>query len=74
MHKTKIDIPETKRTQLVQLLNEHLANAIDLQLQAKQARWNVRGPNFIALHELFDSVTGTDKKLWFVEAHLQAER
>jgi starvation-inducible DNA-binding protein len=56
MHPTKNDIPSEKRAAAVQLLNELLANLIDLQLQAKQAHWNVKGPNFIALHELFDSV------------------
>ena len=56
MNPTKNDLPLEKRTALVQLLNERLADLIDLQLQAKQAHWNVKGPNFIALHELFDSV------------------
>ena len=41
---------------MTDLLNQHLADAIDLGLQAKQAHWNVKGPNFIALHELFDKV------------------
>lgn len=56
LHKSKIDIPAEKRTKSIQLLNEQLADLIDLQLQAKQAHWNVRGPRFIALHELFDGV------------------
>lgn len=38
------------------LLNQQLADSLDLHLQAKQAHWNVKGPNFIALHELFDKV------------------
>ncbi len=41
---------------LISLLNQDLANAIDLKLQAKQAHWNLKGENFIALHELFDKV------------------
>jgi starvation-inducible DNA-binding protein len=57
MNPTKNDIPAEKRTALTQLLNERLADLIDLQLQAKQAHWNVKGPTFIALHELFDSVS-----------------
>ena len=56
MNPTKNDIPAEKRSFLAQLLNERLADLIDLQLQAKQAHWNVKGPTFIALHELFDSV------------------
>jgi len=56
MRQTKNDIPEGARTKLVELLNARLADAIDLQTQCKQAHWNVRGPTFIALHELFDKV------------------
>ena len=56
MHKTKNDLPEKVRTQVVSLLQERLAEAVDLVTQAKQAHWNVKGPNFIALHELFDKV------------------
>ena len=56
MNPTKNDIPSQKRVAAVQLLNDRLADLIDLQLQAKQAHWNVKGPNFIALHELFDRV------------------
>ncbi len=56
MHSTKNDLPELKRIPLVVLLNQALSELIDLQLQAKQAHWNVKGPNFIALHELFDTV------------------
>ncbi len=56
MNPTKNDLPAEKRASLAQLLNERLADLIDLGLQAKQAHWNVKGPTFIALHELFDSV------------------
>ncbi len=56
MNPTKNDLSEEQRTSLAQLLNERLADLIDLGLQAKQAHWNVKGPTFIALHELFDSV------------------
>ncbi len=56
MHSTKNDIPAEKRATLALLLNERLADLIDLGLQAKQAHWNVKGPNFIALHTLFDDV------------------
>lgn len=56
MHKTKIDITENTREQVVALLQSRLADAIDLKSQAKQAHWNVKGMNFIALHELFDQV------------------
>lgn len=55
---TKNDLPRKTRTAVVALLNARLLDAIDLQLQAKQAHWNVKGPQFIALHELFDKVAG----------------
>src|SRR5438045_9668079 len=56
MHPTKNDLPETTRRRAVDLCNDRLADAIDLQTQTKQAHWNVKGPHFIALHELFDKV------------------
>lgn len=57
MHSTKIDIEKGTREKLVNILNQRLADAADLKSQAKQAHWNVKGMNFIALHELFDQVS-----------------
>src|SRR5881397_3851178 len=56
MYKTKNDISEKTRMATVAILNARLADAIDLMHQAKQAHWNVKGSNFIALHKLFDEV------------------
>jgi len=56
MYPTKNDLPEATRRQMIDLCNARLADAIDLQTQTKQAHWNVKGPHFIALHELFDKV------------------
>src|SRR5450759_4861030 len=56
MYPTKNDIQEKGRGHLVELLNARLSDAIDLQTQCKQAHWNVKGPDFIALHELFDKL------------------
>jgi starvation-inducible DNA-binding protein len=53
---TKNDLPESSRIEAITLLNQRLAEAIDLQTQCKQAHWNVKGPGFIALHKLFDDV------------------
>jgi starvation-inducible DNA-binding protein len=58
MHPTHNTLSENIRTQSVELLNKHLAAAIDLHGQLKQAHWNVRGPSFIGVHELFDKVAG----------------
>ena len=56
MYATGIDLSETNQVQLVELCNACLADAVDLQLHCKHAHWNVKGPNFIALHQLFDQV------------------
>jgi starvation-inducible DNA-binding protein len=58
MHATRNDLPHKTRARIEQLLNARLADALDLAAQAKQAHWNVKGPNFIALHELFDRLHG----------------
>ena len=55
---TRNDIPADSRTKLVSLLNQQLADTFDLMSQTKFAHWNVKGPNFIALHKLFDRLAG----------------
>lgn len=57
MQKTHNTLAKEIRVQSVELLNLHLATAIDLHAQMKQAHWNVRGPGFIAIHKLFDQVS-----------------
>ena len=56
MYETENDISLKIRTEVNLLLNQRLADAVDLQMQMKQAHWNVKGPSFIGLHELFDQV------------------
>lgn len=56
MYDSKNDLPARTRAKVSKLLNERLADALDLGAQTKQAHWNVKGPSFIALHELFDKV------------------
>ncbi len=56
MYETENDISQKRRLELNALMNQRLADAVDLQLQMKQAHWNVKGPHFIGLHELFDQI------------------
>ena len=56
LFQTKNDLPEATRVEVIALLNQRLADCIDLQTQCKQAHWNVKGPSFIALHKLFDEI------------------
>src|SRR5262249_48568134 len=49
-------LPEATRVKAIELLNARLADCKDLQTQVKQAHWNVKGPNFISLHLLFDKI------------------
>src|SRR5438876_4461258 len=56
MYETENDISEQRRSELNALMNQRLADAVDLQTQMKQAHWNVKGPHFIGLHELFDQI------------------
>jgi starvation-inducible DNA-binding protein len=54
--KTSIDIPAGTRAEIIDLCNQQLADTADLQSQIKQAHWNVKGPEFIALHKLYDEL------------------
>jgi starvation-inducible DNA-binding protein len=56
LYPTKNDLPEETRIEAIGLLNQRLAESIDLQTQCKQAHWNVKGATFIALHKLFDEI------------------
>jgi starvation-inducible DNA-binding protein len=53
---TRHDLPADARHKLIALLNQQLADTTDLRTQTKHAHWNVKGPNFIALHKLFDEL------------------
>jgi len=56
LNPTQNSLREPIRLAMIDLLNQQLADVLDLGLQAKQAHWNVKGPHFIGLHELFDKV------------------
>ena len=56
MYETENDLSQNRRLELTALMNQRLASAVDLQMQMKQAHWNVKGPSFIGLHQLFDQV------------------
>ena len=50
------NLNDNTRKQMIGLLNERLADAIDLTLSVKQAHWNLKGSSFIGIHELLDAV------------------
>jgi len=51
---SKIDLASNTKTKVVGLLNERLADGIDLALVTKQAHWNLKGPGFIGVHLMLD--------------------
>ena len=59
---TKNDLPQKTRAAVVPLLQQSLAEAFDLLSHAKQAHWNIKGPNFISLHKLFDEIAEASKE------------
>lgn len=55
MFKSPSHLPEAARERIAAALNANLADGLDLQLQIKVAHWNIKGPQFAALHPLFDT-------------------
>jgi starvation-inducible DNA-binding protein len=56
LHHTRMSLPEKERIEIIGFLNKTLASTSDLYAQLKQAHWNVKGCEFIALHKLFDEI------------------
>ena len=56
MFKTRNDIELDTRQQVIEILNTQLADTFDMVSIIKQAHWNIKGPQFIALHKLFDEL------------------
>jgi starvation-inducible DNA-binding protein len=55
MYPSMIPLPEKTREAIAADLNACLADGLDLHSQIKVAHWNVKGPQFAALHTLFES-------------------
>ena len=56
-YETKADIPDDIRIQIVELLNQSLADTMDLKSQILQAIWHVRGLHFYQFYLLFDQIS-----------------
>ena len=54
MYKTPSSLSESVRASVASTLNQRLADGLDLHSQIKVAHWNIRGPQFPALHPLFE--------------------
>ena len=58
MHQTGNDLQSNTKSMSIALLNARLADLIDLALLTKQAHWHLKGPRFIAIHEMLDGFRG----------------
>ncbi|MBX3530461.1 MAG: DNA starvation/stationary phase protection protein Dps [Rhizobiaceae bacterium] len=57
--RTRNDLESNAKKVSIELLNARLADAIDLALLTKQAHWNLKGPQFIAIHLMLDGFRKT---------------
>src|SRR5262245_8503217 len=55
MYRSPSPLSEDVRVQISDMLNARLADGLDLHSQLKVAHWNVKGPQFAALHPLFET-------------------
>jgi len=55
VYKSPSRLSEDARKQIAATLNARLLDGLDLHSQIKVAHWNIKGPNFAALHPLFET-------------------
>jgi starvation-inducible DNA-binding protein len=55
MYNSPSHLPEEARAKIAETLNARLADGLDLHSQIKVAHWNIKGPQFAALHPLFET-------------------
>src|ERR1700712_5734175 len=53
-HQTKNNLKSNAKSVAIGLLNARVADCIDLALLTKQAHWNLKGRQFIGVHEMLD--------------------
>src|SRR5215471_1295300 len=54
MYQSPSHLPADARAELAATLNARFADGLDLHSQIKVAHWNIKGPQFAALHPLFE--------------------
>ncbi len=54
LHSTRNNMDSNARNMAIALLNARLSDGLDLALITKQAHWNLKGPQFIGIHEMLD--------------------
>jgi len=70
MRATQNSMPGSARQSSIEALDSIVASLTDLALSARQAHWNVRGRQVLALHDLFARVSDE----MFQHANMLAER
>jgi starvation-inducible DNA-binding protein len=54
MYKSPSRLSEQARQKVSETLNARLVDGLDLHSQIKVAHWNIKGPQFAAMHPLFE--------------------
>jgi starvation-inducible DNA-binding protein len=55
MYQSPSPLAPKARAKIAETLNARLADGLDLHSQIKVAHWNIKGPQFAALHPLFET-------------------